>query len=349
MKRLAKNTGLFHSARLKLTFFYLATILVLSLSASAAIRIFAEEEYNRSNNVQKSEVYHLAKLYVFAKKAPRPPETMFSNLQHSQATLVSEHLNQDLVLINVLVLVVGGVVSYWYAGRTLRPIEEAHEAQKRFASDASHELRTPLTNLRVENEVFLRQKHFSEGEARALIASNLEEVQRLEQLSSNLLALTQYGHAALPLARLPVKRIVKAAVTHVEKTAEAKGVTLTQRLTAGDIAGHEDSLVQLFEIILDNAIKYGPASGTVVITGHDRPGHYAVRVADQGPGILPTDLPHIFDRLYRGDKARSSKAGGYGLGLALAKQIVVANRATIRVESQPGKGAVFEVQLPLAK
>ncbi len=349
MNRPAKKPGMFHSARLKLTFFYLATILVLSLSASAAIRIFAEEEYNRSNNAQKSEVYHLAKLYVFAKKAPRPPETMFSNVQNNQAALVSEHLNQDLVLINVLTLVIGGAVSYWYAGRTLRPIEEAHDAQKRFASDASHELRTPLTNMQVENEVFLRQKHFTEDDARAQIASNLEEVQRLENLSGNLLALTQYGQGALPVAKIPVAQIVETALAHVDKTANAKKVKLTQQLEPGEVAGHEDSLVQLIEIIMDNAIKYGPEGGTVAVSGHVRDGHYAVRVADTGPGILPVDMPHIFDRLYRGDKARSSKTGGYGLGLALAKQIAAASRTTIRVESKPGKGTVFEVQLPLAK
>ena len=344
----AKQYGMFHSARLKLTLFYLATILVLSLSASAAVRIFAEQEYDRSNDAQRSEVYHLTKLYLFSKPA-HPPQMLFNNVQDNQAAQVREHLNQDLIGINVLVLVVGGALSYWYAGRTLRPIEEAHNAQKRFAADASHELRTPLTNMQVENEVFLRQKHFSEYEARAQITSNLEEVQRLENLSSNLLALTQYGQVALKSEKVQAVRLVEAAVSAATKSADAKHSKLQQNVTPGEVNGHEDSLVQLLAIFIDNAIKYGPEGDTIHVSGHVRSSHYAIRVADHGQGIAPTDMPHIFDRLYRGDKARSSKAGGYGLGLALAKQIAIANGATIKVESKPGKGAVFEVQLPLAK
>ncbi|HKR82294.1 MAG TPA: HAMP domain-containing sensor histidine kinase [Candidatus Saccharimonadales bacterium] len=341
--------GMFHSARLKLTVFYLATILVLSMSATAGVRIFAEQEFLRSNSVQRGEVYHISKLYLFAKKPPRAPESLFSSVQNDQAALVRQHLNQALVAINLVALFVGGALSYWYAGRTLRPIEQAHEAQKRFASDASHELRTPLTNMQLENEVFLRQKNFTEDEARAQLRSNLEEVQRLEKLSSNLLALTQYGQAALAIAKLPASRLIETAIQHSRKTAKVKKVKFVQQIKPGKVSGHEASLTQLLEILLDNAIKYGPKNGTVTITGQPRSGHYALRIADEGPGILPTDLPHIFDRLYRGDKARSSKEGGYGLGLALAKQIAIANATTIKVESKPGKGTVFEVQLPLAK
>jgi len=342
-----RKQGIFHSARVKLTFFYLITIMILSLSASAAVRVFAEQEYARSNDAQRSEVSHLAKLYLFSKKQMHPPETLFGNVQSDQAAIVRQHLNQDLVVINLTVLLVAGAVSYWYAGRTLKPIEEAHDAQKRFAADASHELRTPLTNMQIENEVFLRQKHFSEAEARTQIASNLEEVQRLETLSRNLLALTQYGQAALKQGKLPVTKIVRQALQHTQKTADAKRVTFKQDLKKSDVFGHEESLVQLLEILLDNAIKYGPEGGVVTLTGVLRDKQYALRIADTGPGILPTDLPHIFDRLYRGDKARNAKVGGYGLGLALAKQIAEANNVAIRVESTPGKGAVFEVQLPL--
>ncbi len=345
----AKKHGIFHSARVKLTFFYLVTIMFLSLSASAAVRVFAEQEYDRSNDAQKSEVSHIAKLYLFSKKQPHPPETLFGNVQDDQAAIVRQHLNQDLVIINLSVLLVGGVVSYWYAGRTLRPIEEAHDAQKRFAADASHELRTPLTNMQIENDVFLRQKHFTEDEARAQIASNLEEVQRLENLSRNLLALTQYGQVALKPGKHAVTKIVKTAVGHTQKTADTKHVTFKQDLKKSDVFGHDESLVQLLEILLDNAIKYGPENGVVTVTGLVRDHHYALQIADTGPGILPTDLPHIFDRLYRGDKARSSHVGGYGLGLALAKQIAEANQVAIRVESTPGKGSVFEVQFPLSK
>ncbi len=338
--------GMFKSARLKLTLFYLAVILVFSLSVTAAIRVFAEREFDQSNIAQRDVVRRLVRVYPFSN---RPPEVVFTDAQDDQAALVRQHLNEDLVLINVVALVFGGLLSYWFAGRTLRPIEEAHDAQKRFAADASHELRTPLTNMQLENEVFLRQKDFSEAEARAQLKSNLEEVQRLENLSSSLLALAQYEQTALEMAKIPVQRIVKDATTHLQKTADAKRVKFAKSLQPAAILGHEESLVQLVEILLDNAVKYGPERGVVTVRGKVESGRYSLTVSDEGPGILPADMPFIFDRLYRGDKARSSKTGGYGLGLALAKQIAEANGVHLEASNSPEKGAVFALQMPLTK
>jgi two-component system OmpR family sensor kinase len=245
--------------------------------------------------------------------------------------------------------VIGGVLAYWFAGRALAPIETAHRAQARFAADASHELRTPLTNLKLENEVFLRQKHFSEPEARELINSNLEEVQRLEDLSANLLALTQYGSTPLKFTTFEVRQIVDGALKHVSKLAEAKQVVIKNEVAEHTVTGHHDSLEQLLAILLDNAIKYGPEKGTVTIGGRAEDSHYLLWVQDQGPGVSAHDLPHIFDRLYRGDKARSSKVGGYGLGLSLAKAIATANNADIRAENTPHAGACLIVRIPIAK
>jgi signal transduction histidine kinase len=231
----------------------------------------------------------------------------------------------------------------------LKPIEEAHLAQARFASDASHELRTPLTNLRLENEVFLRQKHFTEQDAEELIKSNLEEVQRLEGLSSNLLALTQYGHTPLALTGVATKPLVAAALKFSQSTADAKQVSFTQQVRAATVRGHHDSLVQLLGILIDNAIKYGPEKGTVAVGGRHDEGYYLFWIQDEGPGIDEKDQPFIFDRLYRGDKARSGHNSGYGLGLSLAKAIASANGAEIRVHNTKGSGACFMVRLPLGK
>jgi two-component system sensor histidine kinase CiaH len=339
---------LFRSARLKLTLFYLTILLLFSLSLTACVRLLAEHEYMQSNDAQRTEVRQLI-LHAFVVPLESPNDTAFENLQDDQAAIVRAHLNDDLILINLVALVVGGCLSYWFAGRTLQPIEEAHETQKRFASDASHELRTPLANMKVENEVFLRQKHFSEAEARAQIESNLEEVQRLENLSRNLLALTQYEGAQLELKPLPAGRLLAGVVQHAQKSADAKNVQIEQSIAKGAVIGHEDSLTELVSIILDNAIKYGPVHGKVTLTSEAKSGQYYIRVSDEGPGVDPKDAPFIFDRLYRGDKARSSKVGGYGLGLSLAKLIADANRASVTVGAVPKGGAMFTVRLPLAK
>jgi signal transduction histidine kinase len=341
---------MFESARLKLTLFYLAVLLAFSLTLTISFRVLFEHEYNRSNDAQRSGVRQLFKGGVSGiYTVPTRPYSMFTNLQDDETTETRQRLNRDFVLINVAALAIGGLVSYWFAGRTLRPIEEAHHAQSRFASDASHELRTPLTNLRLENEVFLRQKNFTENDARELIHSNLEEVQRLEGLSSNLLALTQYGNQPLKFKNVSVRNMVAGAIKVKEHVAAGKKVVFKNEAAAGTVVGNQESLEEILAILLDNAIKYGPEKGIVVIGGKKDEGHYLLWVQDAGPGIAESDLPHIFERLYRGDKARSSKVGGYGLGLSLAKIIVKANNAEIKVQNVPDGGACFILRLPLAR
>jgi len=253
------------------------------------------------------------------------------------------------VEINIAALTIGGVLSYWFASRTLKPLQDAHDAQTRFAADASHELRTPLANMQLENEIFLRQKQFSEDDARELIASNLEEIQRLEALSGNLLALTNYDQVSLERQPVAVAKAVETAQKQLHKAASAKLVTVKTELETATISAHEPSLVQLLTIILDNALKYGPQGGTVRVTGAVHGTQYELHIADEGPGIPPADMPHIFDRLYRGDKARSSTVPGYGLGLALAKEIAEANHAELSVANDTKKGAVFTIMLDLLK
>jgi len=336
---------MFKSARIKLTLFYLAILVAFCFVLTLSIRVLAEREYMHSNMVQRGEVRNIILRLPGSNHWPNN----FVDVQEAQAAEVRDQLNQDMIFINIVALIVGGVLSYWFAGRTLQPIEEAHMAQARFASDASHELRTPLTNLRLENEVFLRQKHFSENEAKELIKSNLEEVQRLEGLSSNLLALTQYGHTPLPLSGVAARPLVESAVKIAQPTAEAKHVTFVQDVMPATVRGHHDSLVQLLSILIDNAIKYGPEGGVVTVGGRRDEGYYLFWVQDNGPGVDEKDQPFIFDRLYRGDKARTGSTGGYGLGLSLAKAIAAANGAEIRVRNTKGAGACFMLRIPFNK
>jgi len=342
---------MFKSARVKLTLFYLAILLAFSLTLTFGFRLLFDHEYDRSNDAQRQGVKQLLHgMDVPYQELGPQPFNDFNHLQNNQANDVHVHLDHDLIFVNIAALAIGGALSYWFAGRTLKPIEQAHMAQARFASDASHELRTPLTNLRLENEVFLRQRQFTEAEARELIHSNLEEVQRMEGLSANLLALTQYGHTPLKMTVVPVRQIVDGAIKSKQKPAEDKQVVFNREpLIAAKIMGNHDSLEQCLSILIDNAIKYGPEKGMVRIAGKIEDNHYILWVQDEGPGIAEHDMPHIFDRLYRGDKARNSKVGGYGLGLALARTIASANGAELRAQNVPDGGACFVLRLPLAK
>jgi signal transduction histidine kinase len=332
--------SMFRSARFKLTLFYLAAVLTVSLTMSIGTRWLAQREYEHSNNVARGTLNSIIRrLYG----VPDMRRDIYS-FQDVQEERVRQRLNEYVLMINLAAFVIGGFGSWWFAGRTLRPIEEAHEAQKRFASDASHELRTPLTAIKTENEVFLRQKDFSQQEARELIQSNLEEVERLERLATSLLQLTQFESTKLTLKAVDVKAIAAAAVKQTQKTHPT--VQLTQNMAAGKVVAHKESMTQLLAILLDNAYKYSPAGKPVMIWGESRDGHYAIEVQDQGPGIAPKDLPYIFDRLYRGDKARSSSVPGHGLGLALAKQIAIANQAELSATTGKHGGARFTVVLP---
>ncbi|HUC87964.1 MAG TPA: HAMP domain-containing sensor histidine kinase [Candidatus Binatia bacterium] len=339
-----KQATIFRSARLKLTVFYLGILVVISLSLTLSTRALAEHEFNNAGMGERGVVRHL--LFGLYSVPIQPPNT-FNVYQNSQESIVKQHLDDDVIIINLAALVIGGWLSYWYAGRTLKPIEEAHEAQSRFAADASHELRTPLANLRVENEVFLHQKDFTPSEAKQLIESNLEEVQRLENLASNLLALTHYGQTRLELSLIDLEPVIEAVKTQLSKAAQDKGITLDSDIQSGKVVGNFDSLVQLVAIVLDNALKYGPKDSKVYLQGRRQAGRYSLSIRDEGPGIAVQDLPHIFERLYRGDKARSSKVGGYGLGLSLAREIVKANRGSIEVDNYPSGGAVFTMTFSL--
>jgi two-component system sensor histidine kinase CiaH len=343
--RWTDRINLFRSARWQLTLFYLGIIVLFNLVVTMSVRVYAEHEFIRANVAQRIEVRDWAvQFFEFPNKRS---DTAIADIQAAQAQIVRAHLNQGLLIINLFAFAIGGLLSYWFAGRALKPIEEAHEAQARFTADASHELRTPLANMRLENEVLLRQKNLSEAEAREQIASNLEEVQRLERLANNLLALHQYGETALIRTPVAVEQFVTDAVHSVHAAADAKKVAIVQELAPGKVVVHRESMIQLTDILLDNALKYGGQSDSITIKGVVKSGYYWLSVKDQGPGLTAHDIPHIFDRLYRGDKARS-KVSGYGLGLALAREIAEANNAVITARNNPEGGACFELQLELA-
>ena len=352
MKNIRLPSDLFESARLKLTAFYFAILVVFCVVLSFGVRVVTDYELNRGGSAERGAVRQLFQDYYDTNHDPAaltypgdPGDQYFMNTQSQDAQETRDRLNRDIFLFDLALLAIGAVLSYWYAGRTLKPIEEAHEQQKRFTSDASHELRTPLASMRLENEVFLRQKTFTEKEARDQIESNLEEVDRLERLASNLLALNQYEHADMAHAPLNIVDMIAEAVERVGHSKDAKKVAFTQDVTPAKVDVNRESMIELITILLDNAVKYGPKDGAVEIVGVLSDEVYTVTVRDHGPGIAEDDLPHIFERMYRGDKARSSKVSGHGIGLSLAQQIAGANEATLEAGNAPGGGAIFTLTL----
>jgi heavy metal sensor kinase len=227
-------------------------------------------------------------------------------------------------------------------------LERSFAEVRRFTADASHELRTPLTAIRAEAEVALNDT-LAPADYRQLLGSILEECERLTRLTDQLLALSREdaGKGRPQRQPLDLTPLVNSVVETLRPLAQAKGVRLH---TAGDgvlrTQGDEGRLRQVFFNLLDNAIKYTPEGGRIDVELARRDQAAVVTFRDTGIGIPPEHLPHVFDRFYRVDKARTRAEGGTGLGLSIAQSIVQAHRGRIEMASTPGRGTTCTVTLP---
>lgn len=336
---------MFKSATIKLTAWYLALIMGLSLAFSAVFYHTSSNSLSDAFDRQRTIIrQQFQDTFGFT---PSPAD--FNHLHAEEVTSAEQRLLADLTLANMGVLVVAGAASFYLARRTLRPLEQAMEAQTRFTADASHELRTPLTAMQTEIEVALRDKELSTREARELLESNLEEVSKLQDLSNGLLALANQDKEHFVPHKISSKEVLTVAIARTAKAAELKHITVSNEAESIHVLGDKDSLIQLFAILIENAVKYSPAETTITLTSQEKGNHAHISVADQGYGIKPEDLPHIFERLYRADSSRSKeKVNGYGLGLSIAKKIVELHKGAIDVTSKANKGSTFIVRIPLA-
>lgn len=252
----------------------------------------------------------------------------------------------SLVYINIVILIAGGLGSYFLARRTLRPIAEAHEAQSRFTSDASHELRTPLAAMKAELEVYLRDSNLTLEEAKELLGSNLEEVDKLIRLSEMLLHLSRLDHDKLEVAPVDLVKVLNE--TKKRYPADSKRITITSRKKAVTMA-NEAAIAELMGILIDNALKYSPENSKVSIRLFEHHGTIAFEIKNGGEPIPEDKLARLFERFYRGDNSRTNSAkNGYGLGLSIAKKIIEIHHGDITVSSDE-TATTFTFFLPIVK
>jgi heavy metal sensor kinase len=235
--------------------------------------------------------------------------------------------------------------------RMIERLEASFHQVNRFSADASHELRTPLTVLQGELESMARSSSNLPIEIRDTIGSALEETQRLAKIVENLLAISRLeaGEARKQLERLDFAELARSTADQMRLLAEEKNIHLDcNEAEPVEVDADPARLKQVVVNLLDNAIKYTPERGRVSISVVKQDSRAVLEVADNGIGISADDLPHVFERFYRADKARSRQMGGTGLGLSIVRSICLAHGGCVTVNSTEGRGSLFRVELPLA-
>lgn len=228
-------------------------------------------------------------------------------------------------------------------------LQESFEQQARFTADASHELRTPITVIYSQAEHAL-SKDRSAAEYREALEASFRAARRMKVLAEDLLTLARADAGQLVLNQAPfdLAQTAEDCAAILEPVAAEKGITVNLALRHAPVVGDAERMAEVVTNLLTNAIKYTDRNGRIDL--HVQPEGEAIvlRVRDTGVGISGEDQVHVFERFYRVDRARSREQGGSGLGLAICKQIVDAHGGSIRVDSSPGEGSTFTVELPRA-
>jgi heavy metal sensor kinase len=230
----------------------------------------------------------------------------------------------------------------------LARVEQSVGEMRQFSAALAHELRTPVAILRGEAELALRPSS-SDEDLRQILVRQIDEFDRLTRLINQILTLARAEGGEITMADQSVDLVALGAsvAEQIEPVAAAQGITLTCEAAAGVmVKGDAGWLERLLLILLDNAIKFTPEGGRISVTFSGAKGLARVAVTDTGTGISPDALPHLFERFYRADPARSRQTQGAGLGLALAKWIAERHSGNIDVKSRPGEGSTFTLSLP---
>ena len=249
-----------------------------------------------------------------------------------------------LIPASLLISLLAGVVM---AGKVMKPIQEAFDRLRRFTADASHELRTPLAIIQTQADVLSLTDPSQLSDLPKLLDPIKRAGRRMSDLVADLLFLARSDSSSLELqrVRLSFDELVEETVEEYRPLAIAKGLRLEYEGAPVEIQGDPQRLHQLLTNLLGNAIKYTDA-GFIKVSLESHGGTASLKVSDSGSGIDAMHLPHVFERFYRSDAARSAEKPGTGLGLAIAKAIVKAHRGDIQVQSRLGQGSQFTVILP---
>jgi len=273
---------------------------------------------------------------------------------------VMNRLVFGLVGLSALSMLLLGVCSWWLAGRSLRPAQQAWERQQAFVANASHELRTPLTFMRASTEVAMRQLPASDMENRELLNDVVKECDYMGRLVEDLLLLSRLDAGQLRLERtaVSVQDLFSDVSRQMGRVAQEKGVRLEAGQARGRIVADPTRLRQVLLILIDNSLRHTPAEGSIQLAAQQQGSQMQLSVTDTGSGIAAEHLPHLFERFYHVTQKRSlggaaltpgeKEKDGSGLGLSIARGLVEAQHGHIWIESKPRQGTRAVISLPAA-
>jgi signal transduction histidine kinase len=332
------NGLMFKSATLKLTLWYVLLIMGLSLLFSGILYRFSTGELGEALHNQ----------YQLLNDGGRDDR---SNISSHELDIHSRHLLENLIYFNAFVLIGSTLTSYLLAKRTLRPIEEAHQAQIRFTADASHELRTPLTAMKAGTEATLMKGPNDAALLRHTLKENLSDIEKLDKLTNHLLEISRHDSRSVSkLEVVELQSVTQEVLAGFKKSVLEKKLKVEAQTSPVQVRGESQGLHQLITIVLDNAIKYSRPKGRIKLSLTKKNRQAIIVIKDEGIGIPASDLPHIFERFYRSKNvsANKKKTSGYGLGLPLAQEIVQRHGGSIIVHSEEHKGTSVHIKLPVA-
>lgn len=332
---------MFHQARVRLTILYSLLFLVIVWLLSIGAYFWMDQFFQQRYQQEVHDQY----LHERSENDRRLYDWQLSQIA---SDLALNRFRSLLIIINAGLLIIVPLSTWFITGQSLEPVEEAHAREQQFVSDVSHDLRTPLSIMSGELEVALL-KNRAALEYKKVIQSSKEEVDRLSSLVESLLFLTRRQTNKTPIAMNPVDLtdIVSSTVSRFSSAFKQKSlkVQVIPPKENIEVLGNDTLLDQLFANLIENAIQYNKDHGGITINISRDDGQARVSVKDTGIGVTQEHQQWIFDRFYRVDTSRTQK--GYGLGLSIVKTIAELHNGKVAVSSQPNKGTIFTVQLPV--
>lgn len=333
--------NIFQSARIKLTLWYLLIIATIS-------GVFSIVIYQGIVREIEQGYYRVEARFIDEQLVITPRQDLHSQIISQNIKTTKQRVQILLLYANGVIIIVSGAMAYYLAGQSLEPIAQAMSEQKRFIEDASHELKTPLTALKTAIEVALRDHGLTKKGATSVLSDSLSAVNTLQILTEDMLHLSRFNHKKIEKTTVQLDRVLLKVIKTFTPLAKEKNITVKKVLIPTIVIARSSDMEKLFSALIENALAYTSKNGTIDVYMKKKRTTVEVDITDNGIGISKKDLPHIFDRFYRADQARTKKEhNGYGLGLAIAKQILAQYDGTVEIKSKENVGTLVRITFPV--